>query len=191
MGKFTEKVFWLILSLFDEFRTAQAYIMNIQKVLRIKAFYIFIATSRLSQNRLKSIHLQTQLVVSQDKTLGSFYVSQLGQTCHGLDLSLAKLLLLFGIGARIRLAKIDSHNCHMQILLKTIHYSHSNSNFTRLQIMVQKALSAKSLTHAQGATILTGWIKVLPLFLIVIPGMISRVLYPNEVGCVNPETVRT
>ena len=57
--------------------------------------------------------------------------------------------------------------------------------------MVQKALSAKSLTHAQGATILTGWIKVLPLFLIVIPGMISRVLYPNEVGCVNPETVRT
>ena len=56
--------------------------------------------------------------------------------------------------------------------------------------MVQKALSAKSLTHAQGATILTGWIKVLPLFLIVIPGMISRVLYPNEVGCVNPETVR-
>ena len=56
--------------------------------------------------------------------------------------------------------------------------------------MVQKALSAKSLTHAQGATILTGWIKVLPLFLIVIPGMISRVLYPNEVGCVNPETVQ-
>ena len=57
--------------------------------------------------------------------------------------------------------------------------------------MVQKALSAKSLTHAQGATILTGWIKVLPLFLIVIPGMISRVLYPNEVGCVNPDAVKT
>lgn len=47
--------------------------------------------------------------------------------------------------------------------------------------MVQKALSAKSLSHAQGATIFTGWIKVLPLFLIVVPGMISRVLYPNEV----------
>jgi len=55
------------------------------------------------------------------------------------------------------------------------------------QMMVQKALSAKSLSHAQGATILTGWIKVLPLFLIVVPGMISRVLYPNEVGCVDPE----
>lgn len=55
------------------------------------------------------------------------------------------------------------------------------------QIMVQKALSAKSLSHAQGATIFCGWIKVLPLFLIVIPGMISRVLYPDEVGCVDPE----
>ena len=49
------------------------------------------------------------------------------------------------------------------------------------QMMVQKALSAKSLSDAQGATILTGWIKVLPVFLIVIPGMISRVLYPDEV----------
>ena len=55
------------------------------------------------------------------------------------------------------------------------------------QIMVQKVLSAKSLSHAQGATILCGWIKVLPLFLIVIPGMISRVLYPDEIGCVDPE----
>jgi sodium/myo-inositol cotransporter 3 len=55
------------------------------------------------------------------------------------------------------------------------------------QIMVQKVLSAKSLSDAQGATIFCGWIKVLPLFLIVIPGMISRVLYPDEVGCVDPE----
>lgn len=54
--------------------------------------------------------------------------------------------------------------------------------------MVQKALSARSLSDAQGATILTGWIKVLPMFLIVIPGMISRVLYPDEVGCADPDT---
>ena len=53
--------------------------------------------------------------------------------------------------------------------------------------MVQKTLSARSLSDAQGATILTGWIKVLPMFLIVVPGMISRVLYPDEVGCVDPE----
>ena len=50
------------------------------------------------------------------------------------------------------------------------------------QMMVQKALSAKSLSDAQGATILTGWIKVLPMFLIIIPGMISRVLYPDTVS---------
>jgi len=54
------------------------------------------------------------------------------------------------------------------------------------QMMVQKALSAKSLSDAQGATILTGWIKVLPMFLMVVPGMISRVLYPDTVGCVDP-----
>ncbi len=48
-------------------------------------------------------------------------------------------------------------------------------------MMVQKALSARSLSDAQGATILTGWIKTLPMFLIVVPGMISRVLYPDEV----------
>ena len=57
--------------------------------------------------------------------------------------------------------------------------------------MVQKALSAKSLSDAQGATILTGWIKILPMFLIVIPGMISRVLFPNEVGCVDPEVCQS
>jgi uncharacterized sodium:solute symporter family permease YidK len=53
--------------------------------------------------------------------------------------------------------------------------------------MVQKTLSAKNLSNAQGATLLCGWIKVLPLFLIVIPGMIARVLYPDEIGCVDPE----
>jgi len=55
------------------------------------------------------------------------------------------------------------------------------------QMMVQKALAAKSLSDAQGATIFTGWIKIAPMFLIVIPGMISRVLYPDTVGCVDPK----
>lgn len=43
--------------------------------------------------------------------------------------------------------------------------------------MVQRVLAAKDLSHAQGATLMAGLIKQLPLFLIVIPGMISRVLY--------------
>ena len=52
--------------------------------------------------------------------------------------------------------------------------------------MVQKVLAARSLSDAQGGTLLTGWIKILPIFLIVVPGMISRVLYPDTVGCVDP-----
>ena len=53
--------------------------------------------------------------------------------------------------------------------------------------MIQKVLAAKSLSDAQGGTILAGWIKITPIFLIVVPGMISRVLYPDTVGCVDPE----
>lgn len=47
-------------------------------------------------------------------------------------------------------------------------------------MMVQRALAAKSLSHAQGATLLAGYIKILPLFIMVIPGMISRVLYTGQ-----------
>ncbi|XP_063604901.1 sodium/mannose cotransporter SLC5A10-like isoform X2 [Penaeus indicus] len=55
------------------------------------------------------------------------------------------------------------------------------------QMMVQRAMAAKSLSHAQGGTLFAGYMKILPVFIIVIPGMISRVLFPNEVGCVVPE----
>lgn len=55
------------------------------------------------------------------------------------------------------------------------------------QMMVQRLLAAKSLSHAQGGALLAGYLKVLPLFLIVIPGMISRILYTEEVACVDPE----
>lgn len=54
-------------------------------------------------------------------------------------------------------------------------------------MMVQRLLAAKSLSHAQGGALLAGYLKVLPLFLIVIPGMISRILYTDEVACVDPE----
>lgn len=40
------------------------------------------------------------------------------------------------------------------------------------QMMVQRTLAAKSLSHAQGGTLLAGYLKILPLFMIVIPGMI-------------------
>nr|VZH98194.1 unnamed protein product [Spirometra erinaceieuropaei] len=51
------------------------------------------------------------------------------------------------------------------------------------QMMVQRVLAAKSLSHAQGATLMAGVIKLFPLFIMIIPGMISRVLYPSTVGC--------
>lgn len=52
--------------------------------------------------------------------------------------------------------------------------------FNTIQMMVQRVLAAKSLSHAQGATLMAGLIKQLPLFLIVIPGMISRILFPGK-----------
>ncbi|XP_068221656.1 sodium/myo-inositol cotransporter-like isoform X2 [Palaemon carinicauda] len=55
------------------------------------------------------------------------------------------------------------------------------------QMMVQRVMAARSLSHAKGGTLFAGYAKLLPLFMVVIPGMISRVLYPNEVGCIDPE----
>ena len=44
-------------------------------------------------------------------------------------------------------------------------------------MMVQRTLAARSLSHAQGGTLFAGYLKLLPVFLLVIPGMISRVLF--------------
>ncbi|XP_077005860.1 sodium/glucose cotransporter 4 isoform X2 [Tamandua tetradactyla] len=55
------------------------------------------------------------------------------------------------------------------------------------QVIVQRSLSAKSLSHAKGGSVLGGYLKMLPMFFIVMPGMISRALYPDEVGCVDPD----
>lgn len=54
--------------------------------------------------------------------------------------------------------------------------------FLSCKVIVQRALAAKSLSHAQGGCLLAGYIKVLPLFTLVMPGMISRVLSPGKGG---------
>uniref|UniRef100_A0A3Q4B2X0 Solute carrier family 5 member 9 n=1 Tax=Mola mola TaxID=94237 RepID=A0A3Q4B2X0_MOLML len=59
------------------------------------------------------------------------------------------------------------------------------------QIMVQRSLSAKSLSHAKGGSVLGGYLKILPMFFIVMPGMISRALFPDEVGCVDPKVCQS
>ncbi|KPP72767.1 hypothetical protein Z043_108207 [Scleropages formosus] len=47
-------------------------------------------------------------------------------------------------------------------------------------------MSAKNLSHAKGGSVLGGYLKMLPMFFVVMPGMISRALFPDEVGCVVP-----
>ncbi|XP_063738305.1 sodium/glucose cotransporter 4 isoform X2 [Eleginops maclovinus] len=54
------------------------------------------------------------------------------------------------------------------------------------QVIVQRSLSAKSLSHAKAGSVLGGYLKLLPMFFIVMPGMISRSLFPDEVACVDP-----
>lgn len=49
-----------------------------------------------------------------------------------------------------------------------------------LQVIVQRTLAARNLTHAKGGAILAGYLKLLPLFLMVFPGMISRILFPGR-----------
>uniref|UniRef100_A0A8C9RBE4 Sodium/mannose cotransporter SLC5A10 n=1 Tax=Scleropages formosus TaxID=113540 RepID=A0A8C9RBE4_SCLFO len=58
------------------------------------------------------------------------------------------------------------------------------------QVIVQRSLSAKNLSHAKGASILASYLKMLPMIFIILPGMISRALYPDSVGCVDPEVCK-
>ncbi|XP_044000096.1 sodium/glucose cotransporter 1-like [Gambusia affinis] len=55
------------------------------------------------------------------------------------------------------------------------------------QVIVQRCLSAKNLSHVKAGCILCAYLKLLPMFLMVFPGMISRILYPDVVACVDPE----
>eukprot|EP00079_Xenopus_tropicalis_P008661 XP_002931963.2 PREDICTED: sodium/glucose cotransporter 1 isoform X3 [Xenopus tropicalis] len=54
------------------------------------------------------------------------------------------------------------------------------------QVIVQRCLSAKNISHVKAGCILCGYLKLLPMFLMVFPGMISRILYTDEVACVVP-----
>ncbi|XP_051995606.1 sodium/myo-inositol cotransporter 2 [Xyrauchen texanus] len=55
------------------------------------------------------------------------------------------------------------------------------------QVIVQRSLAAKNILHAKGGSLLAAYLKVLPFFMMVLPGMISRILYPDEVGCGDPD----
>ncbi|KAH0631738.1 hypothetical protein JD844_019490 [Phrynosoma platyrhinos] len=54
------------------------------------------------------------------------------------------------------------------------------------QVIVQRSLAAKNLSHAKGGALLASYLKILPLFMMVFPGMISRILFPDLVACADP-----
>uniref|UniRef100_UPI00398F1B94 sodium/glucose cotransporter 1 n=1 Tax=Pristiophorus japonicus TaxID=55135 RepID=UPI00398F1B94 len=54
------------------------------------------------------------------------------------------------------------------------------------QVIVQRCLSAKNMSHVKAGCILCGYLKLLPMYLMVFPGMISRILYTDVVACVVP-----
>ncbi|CAG5865679.1 unnamed protein product [Menidia menidia] len=55
------------------------------------------------------------------------------------------------------------------------------------QVIVQRVLAAKNIVHAKCSTLMAGFLKILPMFVIVIPGMISRIMFADEIACIGPE----
>jgi SSS family solute:Na+ symporter len=50
------------------------------------------------------------------------------------------------------------------------------------QVIVQRVLSAKDVGNAKAGTIVAGFLKILPVFMLIVPGMIARALYPQEMA---------
>jgi solute:Na+ symporter, SSS family len=50
------------------------------------------------------------------------------------------------------------------------------------QYIVQRVLSAKNINHAQSGTVFAGFLKILPVFILVMPGILARALYPDIAG---------
>ncbi|MBS1809085.1 MAG: sodium:solute symporter [Acidobacteria bacterium] len=50
------------------------------------------------------------------------------------------------------------------------------------QVIVQRVLAAKNIAHAKAGTVMAGFLKVLPVFMLIVPGMIARALYPQEMA---------
>jgi SSS family solute:Na+ symporter len=50
------------------------------------------------------------------------------------------------------------------------------------QFIVQRVLSAKNISEARSGTIFAGFLKILPVFILVFPGIIAKALYPEIQG---------
>jgi SSS family solute:Na+ symporter len=53
------------------------------------------------------------------------------------------------------------------------------------QVIVQRVLSARDEGHAKAGAIFAGFLKILPVFLLVVPGIIAFALYPDIFSVVN------
>ncbi|XP_078489633.1 sodium/myo-inositol cotransporter-like [Ciona intestinalis] len=52
------------------------------------------------------------------------------------------------------------------------------------QVIVQRTLAARNLSHAQGGTILAALLKTLSVFFMLVPGLIARILYTDDLSCI-------
>ena len=50
------------------------------------------------------------------------------------------------------------------------------------QVIVQRVLSAKNIQHARSGAIFAGFLKILPVFILILPGMIALALFPGIDG---------
>ncbi|CAF1301950.1 unnamed protein product [Rotaria magnacalcarata] len=58
------------------------------------------------------------------------------------------------------------------------------------QVIVQRALAAKNVTHARAGCIVASSLKFLSIFIMVIPGMVARILFQDKIGCATPESCK-
>merc|ERR1719367_854466 len=50
------------------------------------------------------------------------------------------------------------------------------------QVMVQRVLATNNVYVSQQACLFAGWLKILPMYLMVLPGMIASALYPSAMA---------
>ncbi|XP_076367629.1 sodium/glucose cotransporter 4-like isoform X2 [Tachypleus tridentatus] len=50
------------------------------------------------------------------------------------------------------------------------------------QVFVQRLLCAKNISHAKAGCVVAGYLKILPMFLVVFPGMAARILFTGASG---------
>ncbi len=50
------------------------------------------------------------------------------------------------------------------------------------QVIVQKTLSARTIEEGRRGAIFSGYLKILPVFILVLPGLIAKALYPDVTG---------